>query len=200
MFTVPSTILGLRDTDVYRWLLQWGAQVLEGLVAFLVMLFLAHFVRRTANRIMARENVRTDTAVLVARGLYVTLVALGVFLFVTIALGNAAVGLTGILVAVFVTSLGLQDLFKNYVSGFYVGMERMVKPGDLLETGGYKGVVTEVAMRVTYMVGENGERIVVPNSKLFTETVTVSKPPQGWGSAGEGAKDDASKGLESVRH
>jgi small-conductance mechanosensitive channel len=200
VFTVPSTILGLRDTDVYRWLLQWGAQVLEGLVAFLVMLFLAHFVRRTANRIMARENVRTDTAVLVARGLYVTLVALGVFLFVTIALGNAAVGLTGILVAVFVTSLGLQDLFKNYVSGFYVGMERMVKPGDLLETGGYKGVVTEVAMRVTYMVGENGERIVVPNSKLFTETVTVSKPPRGWGSAGEGAKDDASKGLESVRH
>jgi small conductance mechanosensitive channel len=163
------------------------------------MLFLAHFVRRLASRVMARENVRTDTAVLVARVLYVALVALGVFLFVTIALGNAAVGLTGILVAVFVTSLGLQDLFKNYVSGFYVGMERMVKAGDLVETGGFRGVVTEVAMRVTYMTGEKGERIVVPNSKLFTEIVSVSKAPPGWGSAGEGAQDDPSKGLESVR-
>jgi small conductance mechanosensitive channel len=173
--------------------------VLEGLIAFLVMLFLAHFVRRLASRIMARENVRTDTAVLVARALYVVLVGLGVFLFVTIALGNAAVGLTGILVAVFVTSLGLQDLFKNYVSGFYIGMERTVKVGDLLETGGYRGVVTEVAMRVTYMTGEDGRQIVVPNSELFTKTLSVSTPPPDWGSAGEGAKDDASQGLEAVR-
>jgi len=196
---VQSTILGLREQDVLAWLLDRGLNVLEGLVAFLVVLVLAHFVRRLASRVMARENVRTDVAVLVARAIYVGLVALGVFLFVTIALGNAAVGLTGILVAVFVTSLGLQDLFKNYVSGFYIGMERTVKIGDLLESGGYKGVVTEVAMRVTYMRGEEGQRIVVPNSKLFTETLSVSKAPDGWGSAGKGALDDASEGLESVR-
>ncbi|PZR87989.1 MAG: hypothetical protein DLM67_21280 [Candidatus Nephthysia bennettiae] len=196
---VQSTILGLREQDVLAWLLDRGLNVLEGLVAFLVVLVLAHFVRRLASRVMARENVRTDVAVLVARAIYVGLVALGVFLFVTIALGNAAVGLTGILVAVFVTSLGLQDLFKNYVSGFYIGMERTVKIGDLLESGGYKGVVTEVAMRVTYMRGEEGQRIVVPNSKLFTETLSVSKAPDGWGSAGIGALDDASEGLESVR-
>ena len=173
--------------------------ILEGLVAFLLMLLLARFVSRAASRVMARENVRTDTAVLVARAIYVALIGLGVFLFVTIALGNAAVGLTGILVAVFVTSLGLQDLFKNYVSGFYVGMERLVKVGDLLETGGYRGIVTEVALRVTYMRGEDGQKIVVPNSELFTKTLSVSTPPPDWGSATEGAQDDASKGLETVR-
>jgi small conductance mechanosensitive channel len=196
---IQSTILGLREQDVLAWLLDRGLNVLEGLVAFLVVLVLAHFVRRLASRVMARENVRTDIAVLVARAIYVGLIALGVFLFVTIALGNAAVGLTGILVAVFVTSLGLQDLFKNYVSGFYIGMERTVKIGDLLESGGYKGVVTEVAMRVTYMRGEEGQRIVVPNSKLFTETLSVSTAPDDWGSAGKGTQDDASEGLESVR-
>jgi small-conductance mechanosensitive channel len=180
------------------WLLGTGLNILQGLVAFLVVLLLAQFVRRLASRIMARENVRTDVAVLVARAIYVALVALGVFLFVTIALGNAAVGLTGILVAVFVTSLGLQDLFKNYVSGFYIGMEKTVKVGDMLESGGYRGVVTEVAMRVTYMRGEEGQRIVVPNSKLFTETLSVSTAPPDWGSAREGTKDDASEGLETV--
>jgi small conductance mechanosensitive channel len=195
---IQSTLLGLREQDVLAWLRDKGLNVLEGLVAFLVVLVLAHFVRRLASRVMARENVRTDIAVLVARAIYVGLVALGVFLFVTIALGNAAVGLTGILVAVFVTSLGLQDLFKNYVSGFYIGMERTVKIGDLLESGGYRGVVTEVAMRVTYMRGEEGQRIVVPNSKLFTETLSVSKVPEDWGSAREGTKDDAGEGLEAV--
>jgi len=195
---IPSTILGLREQDVLAWLLDRGLNILEGLVAFLVVLLLAQFIRRFASRVMARENVRTDIAVLVARAIYVSLIALGVFLFVTIALGNAAVGLTGILVAVIVTSLGLQDLFKNYVSGFYVGIERTVKVGDLLETGGYRGVVTEVAMRVTYMRGEEGQRIVVPNSKLFTETLSVSTAPEDWGSAREGTKNDASEGLETV--
>jgi small-conductance mechanosensitive channel len=179
-------------------LFQWGGQILAGLAAFLVVLLLAGFIRRLASRAMARENVRADVAVLAARAIYVSLIALGVFLFVTIALGNAAVGLTGVLVAVFVTSLGLQDLFKNYVSGFYVVMERTLKVGDLIETGGYRGVVTDVAMRVTYLQAEDGSRIIVPNSELFTKPLSVSVAPPGWGSASEGAQDDAGEGLKAV--
>ena len=92
----------------------------------------------------------------------------------------------------------MQDLFKNYVSGFYILMERTVKVGDYIETGGYKGVVTDVAMRVTYLQGEEGARIVVPNSELFTKTLSVLPLPPGWGSAGEGTQDDSGKGLETV--
>jgi small-conductance mechanosensitive channel len=179
-------------------LFQWGGQILAGLAAFLVVLLLAGVVRRLARRAMAREHVRADVAVVAARAIYVALIALGVFLFVTIALGNAAVGLTGVLVAVFVTSLGLQDLFKNYVSGFYVVMERTVKVGDLIESGGYRGVVTDIAMRVTYLQAEDGSRIIVPNSELFTKPLSVSVAPPGWGSAREGAQDDTGKGLKAV--
>jgi small-conductance mechanosensitive channel len=185
---------GLTKAELFH----WGAQILGGLVAFLVVLLIARLVRSLASRAMARENVRADVADLAARVIYLGLIALGVFLFVTIALGNAAVGLTGVLVAVFVTSLGLQDLFKNYVSGFYVLMERTVKVGDFIETGGYKGVVTDVGMRVTYLQGEDGARIIVPNSELFTKTLAVSPVPPNWGSAGKSAQDDPGKGLETV--
>jgi small conductance mechanosensitive channel len=196
---LPAAIVGLSQQDVVGFLVQWGLQILEGLIVFLAVLLLARFVRRLAARVMARENIRTDTAVLAARVIYVALIGLGVFLFVTIALGNAAVGLTGVLVAVFVTSLGLQDLFKNYVSGFYVAMERNLKVGDLVECGGYRGVVTDIAMRVTYLQGEDGSRIVVPNSELFTKTVSVSPTvPPGWGSAREGAQDDAGEDVKGV--
>jgi small conductance mechanosensitive channel len=196
---LPAAIAGLTQQEVVGFLVQWGLQIVEGLIAFLVVLLLARFVRRLAARVMARENVRTDTAILAARVIYVALIALGVFLFVTIALGNAAVGLTGVLVAVFVTSLGLQDLFKNYVSGFYIAMERNFKVGDLVESGGYRGVVADIAMRVTYLQAEDGTRIVVPNSELFTKTLSVSATvPEGWGSAREGAQDDADKDLKAV--
>ena len=182
-----------------RDLLATAWNVVSGLLAFLAVLLLARLVRGLAVRAMARQRVRTDAAALAARVIYVGLLGLGVFLFITIALGNAAVGLTGVLVAVFVTSLGLQDLFKNYVSGFYVVMERTVRVGELLEIGGYKGVVTEVNMRVTYLRGEDGQLIVIPNSELFTKTVAVSPAPPDWGSKPEGAEDHAGQGFEAVR-
>jgi small conductance mechanosensitive channel len=182
-----------------RELLATAWNVGSGLLAFLAVWFLARLVRGLAVRAMARQRVRTDAAALAARVIYVGLLGLGVFLFITIALGNAAVGLTGVLVAVFVTSLGLQDLFKNYVSGFYVVMERTVRVGELLEIGGYKGVVTEVNMRVTYLRGEDGQLIVIPNSELFTKTVAVSPAPPDWGSKEEGAEHHAGKGFEAVR-
>jgi hypothetical protein len=60
-------------------------------------------------------------------------------------------------------------------------------------------VVTDIAMRVTYMQGEGGTRIVVPNSELFTKTLSVSPTvPDGWGSAREGTKDDPGKDLKPV--
>lgn len=193
---VAVGIDGLQVPD--RELLNTGWNVLLGLLAFLVVLLLARLVRGLAIRAMEREKVRSDAAALAARVIYVGLLGLGVFLFITIALGSAAVGLTGVLVAVFVTSLGLQDLFKNYVSGFYVVMERNVKVGDLVETGGYKGIVTEVNTRVTYLRGQDGQLIVIPNSELFTKIVAVEPAPPDWGSGGEGAKDHAGESFEAI--
>jgi small-conductance mechanosensitive channel len=66
-------------------------------------------------------------------------------------------------------------------------MERNFQLGDQIEIGGYRGVVTEIAMRVTYLRTEDGTRVVVPNSLLFTNTVSISAAAEGPGSAGEGA-------------
>jgi small-conductance mechanosensitive channel len=59
------------------------------------------------------------------------------------------------------------------VSGFYLLFERNIKVGDTIEFAGKAGVVTDVRMRVTYLSGENGDLVVVPNAELFNTTVTV---------------------------
>jgi small conductance mechanosensitive channel len=105
---------------------------------------------------------------------------------------------TGVLLAAVLTSMGLQDLVKNYISGFYVLMEKNVRVGDLVESGGYRGVVTEVRMRVTYLRGLHGEMIVVPNGELFNKTLVVSEAPPSWGSGLEGAQHDPDQGVEVV--
>jgi small conductance mechanosensitive channel len=179
-----ATLLTVTDVFVGALGQTWEVltRVAGGLLLFAVIWLVARAIQRVLDRALARRSVRADAALLAGRVLYAGMVGLGVFLFVAVALGNALVGVAGVLLAAAVTSLGLQDLFRNYVSGFYILTEGNVRIGDLIETGGYRGVVTEVQMRVTYLRGAAGEVIVVPNSELFTKTLVVSPVPPGWGS------------------
>jgi small conductance mechanosensitive channel len=174
--------------------------VAAGVVVFLAFWLLARLVRNLVSRTLARRSMRSDAALLAARAVYVGVIAVGALMFVALSLGSGLVGVTGVLLAAAVTSLGLQDLVKNYISGFYVLMEKNVRVGDLVESGGYRGVVTDVRMRVTYLRGAHGEMIVVPNSELFNKTLVVSAAPPDWGSELEGAEHHPDKGVEVVAH
>jgi len=172
--------------------------VVAGAAVFVLFWLLARFIRNLVSRALARRSMHGEATLLATRAVYVGVIGMGAFMFVTISLGSALVGVTGVLVAAVVTSLGLQDLVRNYISGFYVLMEKNVRVGDLVESGGYRGVVTEIRMRVTYLRGEHGDMIVVPNGELFNKTLVVSEAPPGWGSRAEGAGHDPNQGVEVV--
>jgi small conductance mechanosensitive channel len=174
--------------------------IVAGAVVFAVFWLLARFIKNLVSRALARRSMHGEAVLLATRAVYVGVLAVGAFMFVTIALGSALVGVTGVLIAAVVTSLGLQDLVKNYISGFYVLMEKNVRVGDLVESGGYRGVVTEIRMRVTYLRGAHGDMIVVPNGELFNKTLVVSEVPPGWGSGLEGAEHDPDQSVEVVAH
>jgi len=174
--------------------------VAAGAVVFVFFWLLARLVRNMVSRALARRSMHGEATLLATRAVYVAVISMGGFMFVTITLGSALVGVTGVLVAAVVTSLGLQDLVKNYISGFYVLMEKNVRVGDLVESGGYRGVVTEIRMRVTYLRGAHGDMIVVPNGELFNKTLVVSEAPPGWGSGLEGAQHDSDQSVEVVAH
>jgi small-conductance mechanosensitive channel len=171
-------------------LLHTAGNVLRGVVFFLVMWIAARLLRKIVRRALAGRKVRADVALLTERVLYVGLIGLGAFMFIALALDQGATALAGVLVAVFVASLGLQDLFKNYVAGFYVLMERHVLPGCVITTGNFTGVVTEVQMRTTYLRTDRGEVVIVPNVELFSSTVAV-RPAGGDAGSVEGSQDDA---------
>jgi len=154
--------------------------VVEGIVVFVLFLLAARLLRNVIGRALVRRHLRADAVLVATRAVYVGLIGVGAFMFVAVALGSGLVGVTGVLIAAVVTSLGLQDLVKNYVSGFYVLMEKNVRAGDLVESGGYRGLVTDIRMRVTYLRGQRGEVIVVPNGELFNRTLVVSQAPPDW--------------------
>jgi small-conductance mechanosensitive channel len=165
-------------------------------VVLMLFIALARVLSRVVGGMLARRTMRSDAALLLTRSIFVGVVSIGTVIFIAILLGQALVGVTGVLVAAVLTSFGLQDLFKSYVSGFYVLMEKNVRVGDLIQTDTQRGVVTDIRMRVTYLRGAAGEVIVVPNSELFTKTLVVSEPPPDWGSASKGAQHDPVEGVK----
>lgn len=70
--------------------------------------------------------------------------------------------------------LGLQGIVKEFVSGLVIIFEGSVQVGDYIELdGGGRGEVKEVGPRATRIRNNDRVDILLPNSKLIDERVTI---------------------------
>ncbi|MDX5320224.1 MAG: mechanosensitive ion channel [Bacteroidota bacterium] len=67
--------------------------------------------------------------------------------------------------------LGLQDTFKDLVSGVVILIERTVAAGDIVEIDGIVGKVKDVGLRTTRVLTRDDIIILVPNQKLINDRV-----------------------------
>lgn len=144
-----------------------------GLLVFIVFLVASRVVAHLIGEQLRHRAVRTDMVVLGRRVAYVVVIGVGITVAFSLALRTANVTLVGILIATVVAALGVQDLLRDYVSGYYVLWERHIRVGDRIELDGHTGEVVEVKLRVTLVRAERGDLLVVPNSELFTKPVLV---------------------------
>jgi small conductance mechanosensitive channel len=108
------------------------------------------------------------------RVITVLLIVIGIWFAIGFAFQSQNFTLAGILLATIVASFGVQDLLKDYVSGYYVLLERHIRVGDRISMDGVgSGTVTEIKLRVTLLKTESDDLVVVPNSEMFNKAVTV---------------------------
>ncbi|MDD3924613.1 MAG: mechanosensitive ion channel family protein [Erysipelotrichaceae bacterium] len=63
-------------------------------------------------------------------------------------------------------SFGAQSIVKDVVTGFFMMFEKQYAVGDFVKIGEYEGVVTSIAMRVTYLRSFKGQKIIIPNGTI----------------------------------
>lgn len=145
-----------------------------GLVVFLVFVIGSRVVSRIVVDQLRRRHMRSDVVQIGGRVAAVVLIGLGVWFAIGFAFQSQNVTLAGILLATIVASFGVQDLLKDYVSGYYVLLERHIRAGDRISMEGVgSGTVTQIKLRVTLLKTDSGDLVVVPNSELFNKSVTV---------------------------
>jgi len=66
------------------------------------------------------------------------------------------------------------DLFQNFLAGILLLVTAPFRIGDQIIVQQYEGTVEDIAMRATTIRTYDGRRVVIPNTDLFTNSVTVN--------------------------
>ena len=67
-----------------------------------------------------------------------------------------------------------RDIFQNFLAGIIILLTEPFTLGDQIIVGNFEGTVEQIETRATFLRTYDGRRIVIPNSTLFTESVTVN--------------------------
>jgi small-conductance mechanosensitive channel len=160
-----TSVFGLQDYQILA--------IAAGAVVFIAFAIAARFVGPVAAKALLRRQLRPEMVVLAGRVVTFALIGLGAVFAISFAIESANVALFGIVLATIIASFGVQDLLKDYVSGYYVLLERHIKIGDHIEIELFSGTVTDIKLRVTLLRSDAGDQVVVPNSELFGKPVIV---------------------------
>jgi len=67
-----------------------------------------------------------------------------------------------------------KDIFQNFLAGIILLITRPFELGDQIAAGGFEGTVEAIETRATTIRTYDGRRVVIPNSTLFTEPLSVN--------------------------
>jgi small-conductance mechanosensitive channel len=72
-----------------------------------------------------------------------------------------------------VLGFAFKDILQNWVAGFFILIRRPFERGDQIKIGDIEGTVQAVQTRATMVKTYSGRLVIVPNSDIYTRSVTV---------------------------
>ncbi|MEO8248861.1 MAG: mechanosensitive ion channel family protein [Burkholderiales bacterium] len=66
-----------------------------------------------------------------------------------------------------------KDILQNWLAGLLILFRQPFEVGDQIEVKGYEGTVKRIETRATLIQTYDGQRVVIPNSDIYTNVVVV---------------------------
>lgn len=146
-------------------------RAMQIVLVVVVTILIAHWVSGVIQRSATTGRIYAEVAVLASRAAALGIYALGVTIILAIlsASWTAIAALLG--AATFGISLALQDVGRSFVNGVYLLIERPFRIGDNVRIGDAEGRVEDIGVRLTTLRAPAGERVIVPNTVVFSSTI-----------------------------
>lgn len=126
---------------------------------------------------LVNQSLASSTALDLYQRTLVQKVASIIVIIVGGLLGLGLLGIDFAALAIFSGALGLgvgvslQKVVGNLLAGLSLLLDRSIKPGDVIVIGDTFGSVTHIGARAVSVVTRDGQKYLIPNEKLMTETV-----------------------------
>ncbi len=130
---------------------------------------LAKLIRKVASNLMGRVTDSRNLNGLVSNSLSLVVLLIGIFgalsvmhLDKTVTSMLAGAGIIGLALG-----FAFQDIAANFLSGVIMAVQRPLRTGELVETGGHLGVVVRIELRTTELRNMQGIQVIIPNKEVF---------------------------------
>ena len=146
----------------------------------LAAILAAAIIAKLVDRWMARRELAPEAVTryrVLRRSVMVAIVAFGILsaLLVIPAVRAVAGGvLASTAIVALIVGFAAQSTLSNFVAGLSIAFAQPLRLGDRVTVAGEEGVVEEIGLTYTFIRTPGGDRVIVPNSKLASDTIRNS--------------------------
>jgi small conductance mechanosensitive channel len=149
--------------------------IVGGIVLVVVAWFVARLIAKAVRRAFHRQH-RVDLGEVLASIAFAVTVAAAVMV-------AAVIVFPSVQPATIISSLGIgsvaigfafKDILQNLLAGILLLLNRPFRRGDQIVVKDYEGTVEHIQSRATLIKTYDGRRVIIPNSDIYTQAVTVN--------------------------
>jgi small conductance mechanosensitive channel len=146
------------------------------LVVFIIFILIGKGVRAGVRAVTQRNRRHYNLGVVMGRLSYGLIIFLGLLIALVIAIPGFTPGELVNILGLSSVAIGFafRDILQNFLAGILLLLAEPFRIGDQIILNDFEGTVEDIQTRATFIKTYDGRRIVIPNSNLFTNSVTVN--------------------------
>lgn len=150
--------------------------IVLALIVFLVFFFVARWLKLIVKRLTRRHRQARNLGMVLGRLAQGIVILIGLFVALSIIIPTFRAGDLVQLLGISGVAIGFafRDILQNFLSGILILLTEPFHIDDQIVFKDFEGTVENIETRATTIRTYDGRRIVVPNSELFTNSVTVN--------------------------
>jgi small-conductance mechanosensitive channel len=150
--------------------------IVLALIVFAIFFFAARTIKKVVKRLTHNYRHARNLGMVLGRLAQGTTILVGLFVALSIVIPTFKAGDLIQLLGISGVAIGFafRDILQNFLAGILILLTEPFQIDDQIVFKNFEGTVENIQTRATTIRTYDGRRIVIPNSELFTNSVTVN--------------------------